>query len=150
MDSRAASTSAVPPEQQQPHVHDRSVQVAVRARPLVPRERLEGAQSCISVDEARGALSVSGVRHFAFDAAFGPGARQADVHAACVSRLVDAVLQGFNATVLAFGPTGACGGGLSALAARQLQPTNSSCPAVGQHRLWQDVHNGHEQRPLLC
>lgn len=40
--------------------------------------------------------------------AFGPDARQEDVYAAAAAPLVDAVLQGFNATVFAYGQTG-CG-----------------------------------------
>lgn len=40
--------------------------------------------------------------------AFGPDARQEDVYSAAAAPLVDAVLQGFNATVFAYGQTG-CG-----------------------------------------
>lgn len=40
--------------------------------------------------------------------AFGPAARQEDVYAAAAAPLVEAVLQGFNATAFAYGQTG-CG-----------------------------------------
>lgn len=40
--------------------------------------------------------------------AFGPESRQEDVYAAAGAPLVEAVLQGFNATVFAYGQTG-CG-----------------------------------------
>lgn len=45
-------------------------------------------------------------RQYTYDHAFGPEAQQQDVFAGCVSGLVDSVLEGYNATVLAYGPTG--------------------------------------------
>ncbi|KAF8057282.1 FOLD2 [Scenedesmus sp. PABB004] len=84
-----------------------AVRVALRARPLSARERLAGARACVAVDERGGGVVLGGARGWAFDHAFGPGAAQEAVFSACVADLVDAVVEGFNATVLAYGPTGA-------------------------------------------
>ncbi|CAJ0583093.1 unnamed protein product, partial [Mesorhabditis spiculigera] len=46
-------------------------------------------------------------RQFSFDAAFGPNSSQEDVHAATTGPLVDSVVDGYNATVFAYGATGA-------------------------------------------
>eukprot|EP00878_Enallax_costatus_P046848 GHUV01057151.1.p1 GENE.GHUV01057151.1~~GHUV01057151.1.p1 ORF type:complete len:170 (+),score=41.91 GHUV01057151.1:203-712(+) len=85
---------------------DISVRVALRARPLVRRERLEGAKTCVEVDEAAGAVVFGSQRRFTFDHVFGPNSTQDQVYETCVSDLVDAVVEGYNATVLAYGPTG--------------------------------------------
>jgi kinesin family protein 4/21/27 len=45
-------------------------------------------------------------RQYTYDHVFGPEAQQQDVFAGCVSSLVDSVFEGYNATVLAYGPTG--------------------------------------------
>jgi hypothetical protein len=45
-------------------------------------------------------------RQYTYDHAFGPEAQQQDVFVGCVSSLVGSVLEGYNATVLAYGPTG--------------------------------------------
>ena len=44
---------------------------------------------------------------FAYDAVFGPGTSQGEVHACCCLPLLDAVLSGNNACLFAFGQTGA-------------------------------------------
>lgn len=46
-------------------------------------------------------------RRYAFDQVFGPDSTQADVYAATCQHLLDGVLDGYNATVFAYGPTGA-------------------------------------------
>ena len=46
-------------------------------------------------------------RQFAYDAVFGPESTNDEVHAATTSLLLDGVLDGFNATVFAYGQTGA-------------------------------------------
>lgn len=66
---------------------------------------LHAMQACIAVSQAAGSVHL-GARQFTYDYAFGPEAQQQDVYAGCVSSLVDSVLEGYNATVLAYGPTG--------------------------------------------
>jgi hypothetical protein len=105
LQSTYKALSPPPPRCSTPETQaERSVWVAVRARPLVARERLEGAKACITVGQA-GSVHL-GTRQFHYDYAFGPEAQQQDVFAGCVSSLVDSLVEGFNATVLAYGPTG--------------------------------------------
>ena len=58
-----------------------------------------------------GAFSVPGSRaprnlQYAFDSVFGPDASSEEVYAATTPRLLNGVLEGFNATVFAYGATG--------------------------------------------
>ena len=46
-------------------------------------------------------------RAFTFDEVFGIGSAQETVFTSCVSDLVEAAFSGYNATVLAYGQTGA-------------------------------------------
>ncbi|WIA42371.1 hypothetical protein OEZ86_008376 [Tetradesmus obliquus] len=63
-------------------------------------------QACVAVNEHTGGVLLGKQRHFLFDHAFGPHSPQEQVYDCCVSDLVDAVVEGYNATVLAYGPTG--------------------------------------------
>jgi kinesin family protein 4/21/27 len=60
----------------------------------------------VAVNEHTGGVLLGKQRHFQFDHAFGPHTPQEQVYSSCVSDLVDAVVEGYNATVLAYGPTG--------------------------------------------
>lgn len=80
------------------------VQVALRVRDLVPRERLEGFFSCINVSGSTTAV-LGGERSFAFDYAFGPDTSQATVYDSSVRPLIESALSGINVSVLAYGAT---------------------------------------------
>ncbi|XP_034026342.1 kinesin-like protein KIF27 isoform X2 [Thalassophryne amazonica] len=86
-----------------------SVRVAVRIRPLLRREVLHNHQVCVQVvpnttQVMLGTLDSN--RIFSFDHAFGPTASQDEVYVSCVQPLVEALLDGYNATVLCYGQTG--------------------------------------------
>ncbi|KAG5263864.1 hypothetical protein AALO_G00269480 [Alosa alosa] len=81
------------------------VQVAVRVRPLLPKELLRGHKSCISADPAARRITLGHSRHFLCDFLFQEASGQEEVYEACVQPLVEAFLQGFNATVFAYGQT---------------------------------------------
>ncbi|KAL3145648.1 hypothetical protein ABBQ32_003187 [Trebouxia sp. C0010 RCD-2024] len=85
---------------------DTSVKVAVRARPLVARERAVGAKACLLTEEGRSRVTIGRDRTFTFDHVFGPSSEQEQVYNHCVSQLVDSCFSGYNATVLAYGQTG--------------------------------------------
>jgi hypothetical protein len=87
------------------HVEDLAVRVAVRARPLVAKERVERARECLSYPKAN-TVVLGESRAFRFDDAFGPNATQAEVYDRLVSQLVESCFRGYNATVLAYGQTG--------------------------------------------
>ncbi|KAG5841359.1 hypothetical protein ANANG_G00198690 [Anguilla anguilla] len=83
------------------------VKVAVRVRPLLPREALREPNMCVQVSPAHpGQVIVGNQRAFTFDFAFGPEAQQDELYRTCVQPLVTSLLEGYNATVFAYGQTG--------------------------------------------
>uniref|UniRef100_A0A8C3NVN0 Kinesin family member 7 n=1 Tax=Cyanoderma ruficeps TaxID=181631 RepID=A0A8C3NVN0_9PASS len=82
-----------------------AVRVAVRVRPLLPRETLRGHRPCLRSDAATGEVAL-GRRRFRFAAVLPEAAGQAAVYRACVQPLLRAFFRGFNATVFAYGQTG--------------------------------------------
>ncbi|KAI8832113.1 kinesin motor domain-containing protein [Chytriomyces cf. hyalinus JEL632] len=93
-----------------------NITVAVRVRPLLRTESesvvhvVDG--NILSFDNRRSSSSVSRSKvsdiRFAFDRVFGPAASQESVFDETAKPLVDLVVDGFNATVFAYGATG-CG-----------------------------------------
>ena len=88
--------------------HD-SVRVAVRIRPQMPREIEEGAQTCITVpDRSIPQISVDqSDKAFTYDYAYDADLGQRHIYDNSVNQLVNGCFDGFNATVLAYGQTGA-------------------------------------------
>ncbi|DAZ98856.1 TPA: hypothetical protein N0F65_002581 [Lagenidium giganteum] len=93
--------------------------VAVRLRPLTDKEKQQGQRSCCRVvgDQAviiektsHGALlrsQQSFEKEYAFDVAFPEDATQAEVYTKTVQDVVPTILNGYHATVFAYGATGA-------------------------------------------
>ncbi|KAG7261293.1 hypothetical protein CRUP_019957 [Coryphaenoides rupestris] len=93
------------------------VRVAVRVRPLLPREVLRNHRVCVRPVPDACAVVVGADRTFPFDRVFGGDCGHDELYAACVRPLVEALLRGHNATVFAYGQTGSgktytLGGGL--------------------------------------
>ncbi|XP_078097446.1 kinesin-like protein kif7 [Mustelus asterias] len=82
------------------------VTVAVRVRPLLPKEILHGHQSCVHVNLDSQQITLGNNRHFQFDVIFDQTSSQDEVYSSCVEPLVEAFFEGFNATVFAYGQTG--------------------------------------------
>uniref|UniRef100_A0A3B5A9E5 Kinesin motor domain-containing protein n=1 Tax=Stegastes partitus TaxID=144197 RepID=A0A3B5A9E5_9TELE len=82
------------------------VRVAVRIRPLLPREVLRHHQVCVRVVPGSGQVMLGADRLFSFDHAFGPTASQDEVFESCVQPLVESLVDGYNATVFCYGQTG--------------------------------------------
>jgi len=86
-----------------------SVQVAVRVRPLAPKELLAHAGSCIRIIPNENILVLSGRgaeredKSFVFDFVYGTDSSQLQIYEGCVKPLLDGFLEGFNATILAYG-----------------------------------------------
>nr|XP_056722092.1 kinesin-like protein KIF7 [Euleptes europaea] len=89
-----------------PPMEEIPVRVAVRIRPLLPKERLHGHQTCLRGDPETKEVTLGHNRHFRFDTVFTESASQESVYVACVQPLVEAFFQGFNVTVFAYGQTG--------------------------------------------
>ncbi|KAM8893627.1 kinesin-like protein kif7 isoform 2-T3 [Spinachia spinachia] len=83
-----------------------AVQVAVRVRPLLPKELLHCHESCITVDSELCQVTLGHDRNFLCDYLFEEGCCQEEVYSSSVQPLIDAFFQGFNATVFAYGQTG--------------------------------------------
>ncbi|XP_046330087.2 kinesin-like protein KIF27 isoform X1 [Haliotis rufescens] len=83
-----------------------NVRVAVRVRPLLPKERLGGDQMCVQVLRNTNQLIVGKDRAFTFDHVFNHKTSQEDVYQTCVDPLVRSIFDGYNATVFAYGQTG--------------------------------------------
>uniref|UniRef100_A0A8C8FEV2 Kinesin motor domain-containing protein n=1 Tax=Oncorhynchus tshawytscha TaxID=74940 RepID=A0A8C8FEV2_ONCTS len=85
---------------------DMAVQVAVRVRPLLPKELLHRHESCMTADPEQRRVTLGHDRHFHCDFLFEENNCQEEVYAVCVQPLIEAFFQGFNATVFAYGQTG--------------------------------------------
>jgi hypothetical protein len=102
----------------------RSIDVAVRVRPLLPSEADNGCKSILRVLEERIVVALdpakliennldylrlnrSREKRYAFDKAFDESATQEYVYANTVQKLIGAVMTGFNGSVFAYGATGA-------------------------------------------
>ncbi|XP_065303977.1 chromosome-associated kinesin KIF4-like isoform X2 [Dermacentor albipictus] len=82
------------------------VRVAVRCRPLVPKELIEGCQACARTCPSNQSVVLGGNKTFSYDYVFGEESSQVQVYDACVSKLLPKVFEGFNVTILAYGQTG--------------------------------------------
>ncbi|CAG5923708.1 unnamed protein product [Menidia menidia] len=82
------------------------VRVAVRIRPLLPREVLHHHQVCVRVVPDSARVMLGSDRLFAFDHAFGPTATQDEVYLSGVRPLLGSLVDGYNATVFCYGQTG--------------------------------------------
>ncbi|XP_038853135.1 kinesin-like protein KIF27 [Salvelinus namaycush] len=97
------------------------VRVAVRIRPLLPKEVLHNHQVCVRVVPDSAQVMLGSDRTFSFDHAFGPTASQDQFYESCVKPLVASLVDGYNATVFAYGQTGSgktytlCGGHVASL-----------------------------------
>ncbi|XP_030059293.1 kinesin-like protein KIF7 [Microcaecilia unicolor] len=89
-----------------PQAEESPVRVAVRIRPLLPKELLHGHQSCLRVEPQGQRVTLGHSRHFHFQHVLDGSCEQDSVYKTCVQPLVEAFFQGFNATVFAYGQTG--------------------------------------------
>ncbi|KAK7311684.1 hypothetical protein RJT34_09974 [Clitoria ternatea] len=82
------------------------VRVAVNIRPLITSELLLGCTDCISVVPGEPQVQI-GSHSFTYDYVYGStGPPSSLIFDECAAPLVDALLHGYNATILAYGQTG--------------------------------------------
>ena len=94
---------------------DESVKVVVRVRPLSRKEQQDGHLATTVADEAVGSITCSNPKadasdppkSFTFDAVFAAGCKQKSIYDKCGATVVEAVLNGYNGTIFAYGQTGA-------------------------------------------
>ncbi|XP_076850877.1 kinesin family member 4 [Brachyhypopomus gauderio] len=82
------------------------VRVALRCRPLIPKEVGEGCQSCLTFVPGEPQVVVGNDKAFTYDYVFDPATEQEEVFNTAVSPLLCGLFKGYNATVLAYGQTG--------------------------------------------
>ncbi|CAK6970838.1 kinesin family member 4 [Scomber scombrus] len=82
------------------------VRVALRSRPLVPKEINEGCQCCLNFVPGEPQVIVGAEKAFTYDYVFDPTAEQEEVYSSAVSPLLRGLFKGYHATVLAYGQTG--------------------------------------------
>ncbi|XP_074173202.1 kinesin-like protein KIF21B isoform X1 [Rhinolophus sinicus] len=86
---------------------DCCVKVAVRIRPQLSKEKIEGCHICTSVTPGEPQVLLGKDKAFTYDFVFDLDTWQEQIYTTCVSRLIEGCFQGYNATVLAYGQTGA-------------------------------------------
>lgn len=90
-----------------------SVKVVVRCRPLNSKETEDGRKVIVDVDDKANEVRLKNpeapnepVKSFPFDVVFPPGTAQSKVFDLCAKDIVQAVIDGFNGTIFAYGQTG--------------------------------------------
>ncbi|XP_072482701.1 chromosome-associated kinesin KIF4A isoform X2 [Notamacropus eugenii] len=110
------------------------VKVALRCRPLLPKELDEGCHTCLSFVPGEPQVVVgSGDKCFTYDFVFDPSVEQEEVFNTAVAPLIKGIFQGYNATVLAYGQTGSgktFSMGSAYTAAQEHEPTVGVIPRV--------------------
>ncbi|XP_016047445.1 kinesin-like protein KIF21A isoform X4 [Erinaceus europaeus] len=86
---------------------DSSVRVAVRIRPQLAKEKIEGCHICTSVTPGEPQVFLGKDKAFTFDHVFDLESQQQQIYASCIEKLIEGCFQGYNATVFAYGQTGA-------------------------------------------
>ena len=78
------------------------VRVALRCRPLVPREEAEGSQPCLQFIQGEPQVILGKDKAFTYDHVFGPNSTQKDVYDNAVAHLVRGIFKGGITTLFAF------------------------------------------------
>ncbi|XP_074872298.1 kinesin-like protein KIF21A isoform X3 [Carettochelys insculpta] len=84
-----------------------SVRVAVRIRPQLAKEKIEGCHICTSVTPGEPQVFLGKDKAFTFDYVFNIDSQQEEIYAQSVEKLIEGCFEGYNATVFAYGQTGA-------------------------------------------
>ncbi|XP_073939228.1 kinesin-like protein KIF21A isoform X8 [Castor canadensis] len=84
-----------------------SVRVAVRIRPQLAKEKIEGCHICTSVTPGEPQVFLGKDKAFTFDFVFDIDSQQEQIYTQCIEKLIEGCFEGYNATVFAYGQTGA-------------------------------------------
>lgn len=82
------------------------MQVAVRVRPLLPKEKLINETVCVKIHPGASQLVIGKDKAFTFDYCISPKVTQEQLYERCIDPLVTSCFEGYNATVFAYGQTG--------------------------------------------
>ncbi|XP_053881274.1 kinesin-like protein KIF21B [Malaclemys terrapin pileata] len=78
-----------------------------RIRPQLLKEKIEGCHICTSVMPGEPQVLLGKDKAFTYDFVFDLDTWQERIYTTCVSKLIEGCFEGYNATVLAYGQTGA-------------------------------------------
>ncbi|XP_064417553.1 kinesin-like protein KIF21A isoform X2 [Latimeria chalumnae] len=84
-----------------------TVRVAMRIRPQLAKEKIEGCHICTSVTPGEPQVVLGKDKAFTFDYVFDIETQQEEIYRTCTEKLIDGCFEGYNATVFAYGQTGA-------------------------------------------
>uniref|UniRef100_A0A8C5JY66 Kinesin-like protein KIF21A n=1 Tax=Jaculus jaculus TaxID=51337 RepID=A0A8C5JY66_JACJA len=74
---------------------------------LLAKEKIEGCHICTSVTPGEPQVFLGKDKAFTFDYVFDIDSQQAQIYTQCIEKLIEGCFEGYNATVFAYGQTGA-------------------------------------------
>nr|XP_015208099.1 PREDICTED: kinesin-like protein KIF21A isoform X6 [Lepisosteus oculatus] len=83
-----------------------SVRVALRIRPQLAREKIEGCHICTFVTPGEPQVILGKDKAFTFDYVFDMETQQDAIYSNCTEKLIEGCFEGYNATIFAYGQTG--------------------------------------------
>ncbi|XP_047451809.1 kinesin-like protein KIF21A isoform X3 [Mugil cephalus] len=83
-----------------------SVRVALRIRPQLAREKIEGCHICTYVMPGEPQVILGKDKAFTYDYVFDMDSQQDSIFTTCTEKLIEGCFEGYNATVFAYGQTG--------------------------------------------
>ncbi|XP_051976245.1 kinesin-like protein KIF21A isoform X2 [Xyrauchen texanus] len=83
-----------------------SVRVAVRIRPQLAKEKIEGCHICTFVTPGEPQVVLGKDKAFTFDYVFDMNSQQDEIYNDCTEKLIEGCFEGYNATIFAYGQTG--------------------------------------------
>ncbi|TRY85850.1 hypothetical protein DNTS_011883 [Danionella cerebrum] len=85
---------------------DSAVRVALRIRPQLAREKIEGCHICTCVMPGEPQVILGKDKAFTYDHVFDMDSTQDAIYTDCTEKLIEGCFEGYNATVFAYGQTG--------------------------------------------
>ncbi|KAH0616519.1 hypothetical protein JD844_027676, partial [Phrynosoma platyrhinos] len=76
-------------------------------RPQLAKEKIEGCHICTSVTPGEPQVFLGKDKAFTFDYVFDIESQQEEIYVQCIDKLIEGCFEGYNATVFAYGQTGA-------------------------------------------
>ncbi|KAJ8006889.1 hypothetical protein DPEC_G00111900 [Dallia pectoralis] len=83
-----------------------SVRVALRIRPQLAREKIEGCHICTYCMPAEPQVMLGKDKAFTYDYVFDMDSQQDSIYTHCTEKLIEGCFEGYNATIFAYGQTG--------------------------------------------
>nr|XP_021504193.1 kinesin-like protein KIF21A [Meriones unguiculatus] len=78
-----------------------------KIRPQLAKEKIEGCHICTSVTPGEPQVFLGKDKAFTFDYVFDIDSQQEQIYTQCIEKLIEGCFEGYNATVFAYGQTGA-------------------------------------------